>query len=228
MTEDIKHEHCYQYPHPSITTDVVVFTISSDKLKLLLIKRGQEPYREMWAIPGGFLEFDEDLEQCARRELREETGLDGLYLEQLYTFGQPERDPRERVVSVAYYGLIPSSGNSPQASSDAASAAWFNLDELPKLAFDHSVIVNMAHQRLMSKLEYSTIAFQFLPETFTLSEAQRVYEIVRNDKLDKRNFRKHIISTGLIEETGEQRRDGNHRPARLYRTTGRNRVQLVK
>jgi ADP-ribose pyrophosphatase YjhB (NUDIX family) len=217
-------EYCYEYPHPAVTSDVVVFTISSNKLKLLLIERGQDPYKGFWAIPGGFLESEEDLEQCARRELREETGLSDLYLEQLYTFGQPKRDPRERVVSVAYYALVPASGNSPQPASDAVSAAWFGLDELPTLAFDHAEIVKMAHKRVVSKLDYSTIALRLLPETFTLGEAQRVYEIIRNHKMDKRNFRKQITRTGLIEETGEQRSDGNHRPARLYRTTGRNRV----
>ncbi len=228
MTEDIEKTYYYKYPHPAITTDVVVFTISSNKLKLLLIKRGQNPYKGCWAIPGGFLEPDENLDECARRELREETGLNKLYLEQLYTFGQPNRDPRERVVSIAYLALASPSNKSLKPSSDAVSASWFNLDELPTMAFDHSKIVNMAHKSLISKLDYSTIAFRLLPEAFTLSQAQHVYEILRNKKMDKRNFRKQMIGSGLIEETGEQQREGNHRPARLYRTTDHNRIQFVK
>lgn len=228
MATPTSKKYRYHYPHPAITADVVVFTISDNKLKLLLIKRGQDPYKEFWAIPGGFLELDEGLEECAKRELREETGLDHIYLEQLYTFGHPKRDPRERVVSVAYYALIPTSGNELQPADDAVSAAWFDIDKLPTLAFDHSEIINMAYKRLASKLDYSTIGFRLLPENFTLSEAQHVYEIIRNDKLDKRNFRKQITRSGLIEETGQHRSNGRHRPARLYRTTGRNRVQFIK
>jgi len=222
------NEYIYKYPHPAITTDIVVFTISGGALKLLLIQRGQDPYKGAWALPGGFLEPDEDLEECAQRELQEETGLQDIYLEQLFTFGKPGRDPRERVVSVAYFALAPSTDNPPQATSDAVDATWRSLDSLPPLAFDHAEIIAMAHNRLLSKLEYSTIAFQFLPETFTLSEAQQVYEIVRGEQLDKRNFRKQITGMGLIEETGQQRRNGNHRPARLYRATCRNKVQFIK
>jgi 8-oxo-dGTP diphosphatase len=227
MTTSTCEQYCYKYPHPAVTSDLVVFTISDNKLKLLLIKRGQDPYRGSWALPGGFLELNEDLEECAKRELREETGLENLYLEQLYSFGHPERDPRERVISIAYFALVPPPGNALQPSDDAVEAAWFTLDQLPALAFDHSEIVSMAHKRLVSKLEYSTIAFRLLPESFTLSEVQLLYEIIRNEKLDKRNFRKQITRAGLIEETGEQRSDGRHRPARLYRTTGRNRVQFI-
>lgn len=215
----MSNEYIYKYPHPAVTTDIVVFTISGEALKLLLIQRGQNPYRGAWALPGGFLEPEEDLEECARRELREETGLQNLYLEQLFTFGKPMRDPRERVVSVAYFALAPSIDNQPKAASDAADAAWYSLDSLPPLAFDHTKIIAMAKNRLVSKLEYSSIAFRFLPETFTLSEAQEIHEIVRGEQLDKRNFRKQITGMGLIEETGNQRRDGNHRPARLYRAT---------
>ncbi len=221
-------KYSYRYPHPAITTDIAVFAIIGEILKLLLIKRGQDPYRDTWALPGGFLEPDEELHQCAQRELQEETGLEAIYLEQLYTFGAPERDPRERVVSVAYFALMPTADNTPQAASDAAAARWYSMDNLPTMAFDHNVIADMAHKRLLSKLNYSSIAFQFLPETFTLSELQKVYEIVRNEKLDKRNFRKQITHMGLIKETGDQRRDGNHRPARLYRATCRNQIQFIR
>ncbi len=219
---------CYPYPHPAVTTDVVVFSIRKGRLQLLLIRRGREPYLGMWALPGGFLNINEDLDQCAMRELQEETGLSGIFLEQLYTFGRPERDPRERVISVTYYALVCSERLQARASSDADQVAWFTLDDLPELAFDHHEIITLAHNRLVAKLNYSTVAFQFMPETFTLSELQTVYEILRNEKLDKRNFRKSILSLGQIEETGEQRRNGKHRPARVYRVKHPDRVEIYR
>ncbi len=221
-------EYHYSYPHPAITTDIVVFTISGGRLKLLLIKRGQEPYRNLWALPGGFLESDEELSECAQRELREETGLEGIYLEQLYTFGKPGRDPRERVVSVVYLALAPPLEHPPEAASDAVAAIWHSQDDLPVLAFDHADIIALARKRLLSKLNYSSIALQFLPDTFTLSELQKVYEIVGGEQLDKRNFRKQITSMGVIEETDDLRRNGSHRPARLYRAVCRDHVQFIK
>lgn len=222
MTENTANSYCYRYPHPAVTTDAVIFTISENKLRLLLIKRGVDPFKGFWAIPGGFLELNEDLDECARRELKEETGLENIYLEQLHTFGKPDRDPRERVITVAYYAITSNADMKPKAASDASAAEWFPIDQLPKLAFDHDKIINMAHNRLKLNLDYSAIAFQFLPETFTLSEAQRVYEIIRNSRLDKRNFRKSIANSGLITETGNMRRDGKHRPARLYRIADNN------
>jgi 8-oxo-dGTP diphosphatase len=218
----------YPHPHPAVTTDIVVFTIRDQQLKLLLIQRKAPPYEGMWALPGGFLEIDEDLETCAKRELEEETGISGVYLEQLYTFGRPGRDPRERVISVTYYALLPSNRIELKAASDAADAARFSLDQLPPLAFDHNEIVQQAHKRLVAKLDYSTIAFQFLPETFTLSELQAVYETLLNEELDKRNFRKWVLALEQIEETGEQRRNGNHRPARVYRLMNPERVEILK
>jgi len=220
--------YCYQYPHPAVTTDVVVFTIRDQRLQLLLVRRACEPFKGRWALPGGFLDINEDLEECAKRELEEETGVHGLYLEQLYTFGKPDRDPRERVISITYYALIPSDKVELRASSDAKDAAWFPLDELPQLAFDHKEIIDLAHQRLVAKLNYSTITFQFMPKTFTLSELQRVYEILRNEKLDKRNFRKWISTLNQIEETGKLRRSGNHRPAKVYRVKNPDRVEIIR
>jgi 8-oxo-dGTP diphosphatase len=217
MLNDTENSYCYRYPHPAVTTDAVVFTIFDNKLRLLLIKRGADPYKGSWAIPGGFLEMDEGLDECARRELKEETGLEKIYMEQLYTFGAPERDPRERVITVAYYAITPHGNIKLDAASDASDADWFPIDKLPKLAFDHDKIIHMAHNRLKMGLDYSALAFHFLPETFTLSEAQKVYEIVRNNQIDKRNFRKSITNSGIIEETGELRCEGSHRPARLYR-----------
>ncbi len=220
--------YSYEYPHPAVTVDIVIFTIRDDQLKLLLIRRAGEPYQGKWALPGGFVALDEDLEQAARRELEEETGVAGVYLEQLYTFGKPDRDPRERVITVAYYALIPSDKLQLRAASDAEAVGWFGLDELPELAFDHPKIVEMAHERLVAKLEYSTIAFQFLGETFTLSELQSVYEIIQREPLDKRNFRKWVLAMEQIEETGEARRDGPHRPAKLYRVIRPGTVAIIK
>ncbi len=218
----------YQYPHPAVTTDVVVFTLREQQLQLLLIRRAQAPYAGEWALPGGFLEIDEDLDSCAKRELKEEAGVTDLYMEQLYTFGRPDRDPRERVISVTYYALVPSDKLTLSAGSDAAEAAWFPLQALPKLAFDHNEIILLARERLAAKTHYSTIAFQLMPETFTLSELQSVYEILRDEQLDKRNFRKWALSLKQLEETGEKRRNGNHRPARVYRASNPDRVEIIR
>jgi 8-oxo-dGTP diphosphatase len=222
------YPYCYAYPHPAVTTDVVLFTIRDGRLKLLLIRRGGEPFKGHWALPGGFLDIDEDLEDCALRELEEETGVNGVYLEQLRTYGRPGRDPRERVISVAHYALAPSERLSIKAASDAAEASWFPVSALPPLAFDHAEIIQAAHERLVAKLDYSTIAFRFMPERFTLSELQEVYEILLDAELDKRNFRKWALALEQIEGTHEQRRSGSHRPARLYRLKHPDRIELIK
>lgn len=220
--------YSYRFPHPAVTTDIVIFTLRDGQLKLLLIKRGGEPYQGRWALPGGFVEIGEDLEASARRELEEETGVSGVYLEQLYTFGRPDRDPRERVITVAYYALIPSDQVRLQAATDAEAVGWFAFEELPSLAFDHDEIVAMAHQRLVAKLDYSTIAFQFLPREFTLSELQDVYEIILRAEVDKRNFRKQVLALGKLVETKKLKRDGAHRPARLYRVKSPGKVDIIK
>lgn len=220
--------YSYAYPHPAVTADVALFTIRDERLQILLIRRAQEPFAGTWALPGGFVELEECLEDCALRELQEETGVMGVYLEQLYTFGSPQRDPRERVISVAYYGLTPVSSINPKASSDANQVAWFDVNELPGLAFDHIDIVAKARERLRAKLDYSTIAFQFMPKRFTLTDLQAVYETILGETLDKRNFRKRIMALGLVKATGDQRRDGKHRPAALYRASHPNRVDYIK
>ncbi len=217
-----------RFPRPALTTDVVVFTIRDEGLEALLIRRGGEPFQGMWALPGGFVGAAETLEQSAMRELAEETGVRGVYLEQLYTFGDPDRDPRGRVVSVAHYALIPSDRLQLRAATDAQAIGWFPLDELPTLAFDHARIVEVAHERLAAKLAYSTIAFQFMGATFTLTELQAVYEIILNQRLDKRNFRKRILALDQVEGTSQKRRNGNHRPARLYRVKNREEVQIIR
>jgi len=220
--------YCYEYPHPAVTTDVAVFTLQQQSLQLLLIKRAQEPFRGSWALPGGFLEIDEDLECCAKRELQEETGVSGLYLEQLYTFGAPNRDSRERIISVTYYALAPPDRLTPKAASDAAEAHWFPVAALPDLAFDHHAIISLALERLAAKSTYSTLVLQLMPESFTLSELQTAYEILRKEKLDKRNFRKWILGLNQIEETGEKCRNGSHRPAKFYRAINPDRVDLIR
>jgi len=214
----------YEYPHPAVTTDIVVFTIRDEQLKLLLIKRKLVPFKGQWALPGGFVTLNEDIEQCAKRELVEETGVKNVYLEQLRTYGDPQRDPRERVITIAYFALIASEKIRIQADTDAAAVNWFDTGDLPKLAFDHATIVNDALQRLQKKLDYSAIAFQFLSEEFTLSELQKIYEIIRGGEIDKRNFRKWALSLEDIEETGEMNNAGAHRPAKLYRLRSHKRV----
>lgn len=221
-------KYCYQYPHPAVTTDIVIFTIRDQQLKVLLIKRKGTPFKGKWALPGGFVAIDETLEASAKRELAEETGVKGVYLEQLYTFGSPKRDPRERVITVAYFALIPSGKIQLKAATDAEAVDWYSINDLPKLAFDHQEILDMAHERLVAKLDYSTIAFQFMPKEFTLSELQNVYEIILQQELDKRNFRKWVLALENIEETGNELREGPHRPAKLYRITNPSEVKIIK
>ncbi|MEL7185178.1 MAG: NUDIX domain-containing protein [Pseudomonadota bacterium] len=218
----------YEYPHPAVTVDVVIFTVRNDELKVLLIKRALEPFVGQWALPGGFVGMEESLPEAARRELREETGVDAAYLEQLYTFGEPNRDPRERVISVAYYALMPSDALEIKAASDAEGVGWFAIDDLPALAFDHPEILEMALQRLAAKLDYSTIAFQLMPEEFTMPELRHLYDLITREKLDARNFAKRILALNVIEPTGHDRRDGAHRPAKLYRVIDRSKVEVIK
>ncbi len=220
--------YTYEYPHPAVTTDIVIFTIQDEQLKVLLIRRASAPFKDHWALPGGFVEIDEDLEAGALRELKEETGVTGVFLEQLYTFGKPDRDPRERVITVAYYTLVPIDKLHIRPASDAREVGWYACNQLPSLAFDHATIVSMAQHRLVSKLDYSTIALQFMPSKFSLSELQKVYEIIQDESLDKRNFRKRVISYGCIKDTGEERREGHHRPARLYSVKSPGRVVFFK
>jgi 8-oxo-dGTP diphosphatase len=218
----------YEYPHPAVSTDIVIFTIQEQQLKVLLIRRLSEPFQNGWALPGGFVEIDEDLDQAALRELQEETGISGVYLEQLYTFGKPDRDPRERVITVSYYSLVPIDRLTVGAASDARELGWFDIEELPQLAFDHKKIISTAKQRLTAKLDYSTIGLQFMPCKFTLSELQRVYEIIHGESLDKRNFRKRVMAFGCMDDTGEVRRNGSHRPARLYTLKSPGQVEFIK
>jgi 8-oxo-dGTP diphosphatase len=207
------------YPQPSVTVDLIIFTIAEDDLKVLLIRRGQEPFKGRWALPGGFVEIDESLEEAAARELKEEVGVTNVYLEQLYTFGDPKRDPRGRVISVSYFALIDAERQRIVAASDAADAQWHSVFDprgMAKLAFDHGKILDYAVWRLRNKIEWTTVGYELLPKKFTLSELQRVYEIILQRPVDKRNFRKKILAQGQIIELNETRGDVAHRPARLY------------
>ncbi|KAF0193407.1 MAG: NUDIX hydrolase [bacterium] len=201
---------------PSVAVDTIIFTVRNKDLKVLLIKRKIEPFKGMWAIPGGFVRKGETLEEAARRELREETNVSNIYLEQLYTFGDPERDPRAWVVTVAYFALISSEQLEIKADTDAEDVDWYSMYNLPALAFDHEKILKYALERLRNKLNYTTVGFQLLPKKFTLTELQKVYEIILNRPIDKRNFRKKILSENMLIELLETKMDGVHRPARLY------------
>jgi 8-oxo-dGTP diphosphatase len=198
-----------------VTVDIVLFTIRDRQLQLLLIQRLAKPFENRYALPGGFVLEDESLEAAAARELQEETGVSKVYLEQLYTFGDPKRDPRGRVVTVAYYALVPPN-QALQAGTDAADAGWFPINNLPALAFDHRKIADYAHQRLRNKLDYTNIGFELLPEKFTLTELQLVHEAILGEPLDKRNFRRKIVQRGIVKAIREWR-DTGRKPAQLFR-----------
>jgi len=199
-----------------VTVDMVIFTIREGALHVLLVQRGVPPFEGEAAIPGGFLRPDESLDEAAARELYEEASVRNVFLEQLYTFGDPDRDPRGRVVTVAYYALVASDRQALMAGADAADARWHPVSALPRLAFDHQRILEYALERLRNKLEYTTVGFQLLPEKFTLSELQTVYEAILGKRLDKRNFRRKIALLGILKPLREWQRTGR-KPAQLYR-----------
>src|SRR6266542_1137711 len=207
-----------RYDRPSVTVDVVIFTLQAGELHVLLVKRKRWPFEGRWAIPGGFINADESLDQAARRELEEETGVHDIYLEQLYTFGAPRRDPRTRVISVAYIALVSADTQTLRASDESTEVRWFPVRRLPGvLAFDHDHILATALERLRSKLEYTTLAFQLLPEVFSILELKHIYEqILGEGELDKGNFYRKIKDAGILEDTG-MRREGRGRPTMLYR-----------
>ena len=220
--------HTYQYPRAALTVDCVVFGFDEGELKILLIERGLQPFKGRWALPGGFVRVEETLDEAARRELAEEAGLTNIFLEQLYTFGEVDRDPRERVVSVAYYALVKLSDHRARAATDAANAQWFPVSKAPKLAFDHATILRTALARLKGKVRYQPIGFELLPLKFTLSELQHLYEAVLETQLDKRNFRKKVLSFGLLVALNETQMAGRHRPAQLFRFDQKRYEQLRK
>lgn len=218
----------YEYPRPALTVDCVVFGLDEGELEVLLIRRGIPPFANRWALPGGFVRLDETLEDAARRELEEETGLNKVFLEQLYTFDAIDRDPRERVITVAYYALVKLSDHKVRAATDAADAAWFAISDLPELAFDHAKIFDVALERLRGKVRYQPLGFELLARKFTLTQLQRMYETILDRPLDKRNFRKKILGMDLLVELDEVQKDVAHRAARLYKFDDRRYRKLVK
>ncbi len=202
----------------SVTVDVVIFTIKDNSLKVLLAKRKKEPFKNSFSIPGGFIDIDKSLYDNAIEILKRDTNISKTYLEQLYTFGDTKRDPRGRVISVSYFALIDYSKLSLIPSEKYENLNWYSIEECEKLnfAFDHKKIIFYAFERIKNKIEYTNIAFQLLPEKFTLSELQKVYEIILGKKLDKRNFRKKIFEINLLEELKEYKKVGRMRPAKLY------------
>jgi 8-oxo-dGTP diphosphatase len=200
-----------------VTVDIVIFALQGEELQVLLIQRGIPPFEGQWALPGGFVRNDESLEAAARRELEEETGVRDVYLEQLYTVGEPERDPRGRVITVAYYALLTTEVAPLVAGTDAGAARWMAARKHPPLAFDHDKILDYALERLVSKLEYTTVGFMLLPKKFTLGQLQRVYEAVLGRTLDKRNFRRKMALLDILKPLEEWVQDGPSRPAQVYR-----------
>lgn len=204
------------YEQPAVTVDLVIFTVNDDRLNVMLVRRAEPPFADRWSIPGGFLKLRESLEDAALRVLKEKTGVENVYVEQLYTFGDPDRDPRARVITVTYFALIPWKDLLQPASDKITDLMWAAVDRLPRLAFDHREIVEYAVRRLRAKASYSNIVYGLMPRQFRLSELQRMYETIINDRLDKRNFRKRMLATGLLQQTGRKDAGGAHRPAMLY------------
>ena len=217
----------YEYPRPALTVDCIIFGLDAQQeLKVMLIQRDIPPFKGQWAIPGGFVRIEETLEEAALRELQEETGIHHIFLEQLYTFGDLGRDPRDRTVTVAYYALINLVEQKIQASTDARAAEWFAISNIPQLAFDHNQILQIAIARLRSKIRYEPIGFELLPQNFSLSQLQRLYETVLDRPLDKRNFRKKILGMDLLIDTGKVEHNVAHRAAKLYQFDENKYLQL--
>jgi len=208
-------DNIHKYEKPSVTADIVIYTIQNNDLKILLVKRGITPFKDKWAIPGGFVRIHESLEDAAKRELEEETGVKDVYLEQLYSFGDPKRDPRGRVITVAYMTLINSEKIKLNAATDVSEVRWFSVKKIPQLAFDHKKILDYSLKRLKWKFEYTTVAFSLLPEKFTIGQIQKIYEIIFDKKFDKRNFAKKILSLDILKKE-EMKKNVSHRPPMLY------------
>jgi 8-oxo-dGTP diphosphatase len=213
-----------------VAVDAVVFGYTSKEgLSVLLIKRNINPFKDTWALPGGLVGNDESLEDAVQRELKEETGISISYLEQLYSFGQPGRDPRNRVISITYYGLVKPDAFEIEAATDAAEVAWFNIKKIPQLAFDHQAIISAAHDRLKNKILYQPVGFELLEERFPFSELEKLYMAVLDRSIDRRNFKKKVSKFGFLEETDEkQALAGAGRPGNLFRFNQDKYFQLQK
>ena len=207
--------YSYKYPHPAVTADCVIFGFDGVSIKVLLIQRGIEPYKGQWAFPGGFLQMDETVEECAKRELEEETGLKSASVEQFYTFSAVNRDPRERVITVAHYALVRLS--EVKGGDDAASAQWFVINEIPSLAFDHERILRMTVKRLKERICFEPIGFELLPEVFTMTELQNLYEAILEKKFDRRNFYNKMLKLGILSEAEPRPAGTSRRTPTKYR-----------
>ena len=210
--EELKYH--YKYPHPSVTTDCVIFGFDGVKLKVLLIERGIEPFKGRWAFPGGFIKMDESAEEGALRELQEETGLTGAYIKQFHAFTDPNRDPRERVITIAYYALVRI--QDVKGGDDATKAQWFDLEDVPALAFDHDRILRKAMQELRKQIHFEPIGFELLPEKFTMSALQHLYEAILDVKFDRRNFSKKMLHFGLLDQLEEKAKVSQAKESVLY------------
>ncbi len=208
--------YCYEYPRPAVTTDCIIFGFDAGELKVLLIKRGIEPFIGKWAFPGGFLHMDENADECAIRELYEETGVKDVFIEQLFTFSDVDRDPRGRVITISYYALIKLSDYRLKAGDDASNAEWFPISKVPPLAFDHDRILRVALARLRGKIRYQPLGFELLPDKFTMPELQCLYETILEMQLDRRNFRKKIMETGLLIDHNETVKGVPHKGAKYF------------
>ena len=211
--EEFKYH--YKYPHPSVTTDCVIFSFDGTKLKVLLVERGIEPYKGRWALPGGFMRMDESAEKGALRELKEETGIEGAYIKQFGTFTNPDRDPRERVITIAYYALIKL--QEVRGDDDAADARWFSLDEVPSLAFDHDMILRTALMELRKQIHFEPVGFELLPEKFTIKELQNLYEAILDVNFDRRNFYNKMKRFEILEQLEERVMPTPKKEAFLFR-----------
>ena len=213
--EASKGTYTYEYPRPEVTTDCVIFGYDGRDLEVLLVQRGIEPFKGMWAFPGGFLQMDETALECAQRELREETGLQTAYMEQFHTFSDVNRDPRDRTITIAHYALVKIA--EVKGGDDAASAAWFSLDCIPQLAFDHDMILRKALSSLREKIHFEPVGFELLPEVFTLPQLQNLYESILEVKFDRRNFSAKMLKLGILEPTGDRPADAGSRIPVTYR-----------
>lgn len=211
-----------------VAVDAVVFGYDEKRLSVLLIKRGVAPFKDSWALPGGLVMDDESLEDAVTRELKEETAVTIDYLEQLYSFGKPGRDPRNRVVSISYFGLVRPNHFKIKADTDAKEVQWFPINELPSLAFDHQMILDMAKDRLKAKLQYQPIGFDLLNKEFPFSDLENLYTTILEHKIDRRNFRKKILSFEIVEETDKIHQQGSGRPAKLFKFNKKKYDQLVQ
>jgi len=213
LTSDGKF--AYGYPRAAMTTDSVIFGFDGQQLNVLLIQRGIDPYKGAWAFPGGFLRMEETLEECAQRELKEETGLDNIYMEQFGTFSEVERDPRWRVVTTAFYALVKIS--EVKGGDDAADAKWFPINQVPTLTFDHDRILRVAMRKLREDLHFRPVGFELLPEKFTMPQLQHLYEAILGVHFDRRNFMKKMLYIGILDDTGEKQESHAHRSATYFR-----------